>query len=346
MGNGDGTFEPTYDEVNPGQYYGPTYFASADFNLDGHPDALTRSACSPAQISVVVYNPEERGTFTPTQTIPLDGIGIDCNGYALATAVADFTGDGLPDIAMAEKEGGIYADTPNKLVILQGMGDGTFEPFSESFPYDSITSGWPSYMDVGDINEDGLPDLVTSGGSYQTIVHLATGPGTFAEPDVYLGMRGYRGVEHTYLHDLNGDGHLDLIEGDISDQTIVVRPGIGDGTFGAPVGYDDLGRQSNLTFADLDHDGHQDIIKGRTNGNFPVISLFPGARDTLVDSLAVDLNGDGNEEVLAVNEAMDRLHLFVGDNLGGLTRQPDLLAGRVRRGPSRRWISMAMAHWN
>ena len=45
--------------------------------------------------------------------------------------------------------------------------------------------------------------------------------------------------------------------------------------------------------------------------------------------LAVDLNGDGNEEILAVNEHNDRLKLFVGDNLGGLTRQPDLLTGRA-----------------
>lgn len=45
--------------------------------------------------------------------------------------------------------------------------------------------------------------------------------------------------------------------------------------------------------------------------------------------LSVDLNGDGNEEILAINETNDRLKLFVGDNLGRLTRQSDLLTGRA-----------------
>jgi large repetitive protein len=49
----------------------------------------------------------------------------------------------------------------------------------------------------------------------------------------------------------------------------------------------------------------------------------------LVDHVAADLNGDGNEEILAINEANDRLKIFLGDNLGGLTRQVDLFTGRA-----------------
>ena len=59
--------------------------------------------------------------------------------------------------------------------------------------------------------------------------------------------------------------------------------------------------------------------------------MFLGSRDGLVDVLTVDLNGDGNEEVLAINEDNDRLKIFEGDNLGGLTRLNDVLVGRAPR---------------
>ncbi len=51
--------------------------------------------------------------------------------------------------------------------------------------------------------------------------------------------------------------------------------------------------------------------------------FYYGTRNGLVDQLAVDLDSDGNEEVLAVNEANDRLKIFTGDNLDRLNRQTD-----------------------
>jgi YD repeat-containing protein len=59
------------------------------------------------------------------------------------------------------------------------------------------------------------------------------------------------------------------------------------------------------------------------------VVFFYGTRNGLVDQLAVDLDGDGNEEILAVNEANDRIKIMVGDNLDRLNRRVDLLSGRA-----------------
>ena len=80
-------------------------------------------------------------------------------------------------------------------------------------------------------------------------------------------------------------------------------------------------------FVDWDTDGHLDLIYNTQGTSSDEVALYMGRRDDLVDMITVDLNGDGNEEVIAVQEQMERLQIFVGDNLGGLTRQNDLRAG-------------------
>jgi hypothetical protein len=66
---------------------------------------------------------------------------------------SDFNGDGKPDLII----GG-----PNVATILLGNGDGTFQP-----PIFSLLSGGSTYSNnsiaVADFNQDGLPDVATSG---------------------------------------------------------------------------------------------------------------------------------------------------------------------------------------
>ena len=106
------------------------------------------------------------------------------------------------------------------------------------------------------------------------------------------------------------------------------------GTFLTPERYNVANGIGKPQFADLDHDGHLDLIFKNATVNLSQsaqINALYGSRDGLVDILSVDLNGDGNEEVLAINEDNDRLKIFVGDNLGGLTRHNDVLIGRAPR---------------
>ncbi|WP_164101843.1 FG-GAP-like repeat-containing protein [Candidatus Laterigemmans baculatus] len=325
LGNGDGTFANGFSE-NADTYYQPTDLQVADFNNDGFPDFLSRTNCSPAKLDIFLNDPADPGNaFTMTQHLPLSGVGLDCSGFGLTTAIADYDNDGILDLAITEQE----AEDPSaKLVFLKGAGDGTFTAVNEQFSYPDLLgfTAVPRVLKSGDLNEDGNEDLVLFN-FWDFRVSLGNGDGTFGEPVIYPSARAARGMDVGYLTDFDADGHLDVIYTNPNgggNSELFFRRGRGDGTFDEPMLFSGVQGANDLSFGDFDNDGQQDVIHGSTR-----ISLFFGARPGLVDGVAADLDGDGVEEVLAVNQQNDRLKLFVGNNLGELERQPDLLTGRA-----------------
>ena len=84
-------------------------------------------------------------------------------------AVADFNGDGIPDIVTSNRG-------DNTVSVLLGNGDGTFEP-EETFP----TGTTPRTVAVGDFNGDGQVDIVTANlGDDTASMLLGKGDGTFS----------------------------------------------------------------------------------------------------------------------------------------------------------------------
>ncbi|HTQ99314.1 MAG TPA: VCBS repeat-containing protein, partial [Candidatus Acidoferrum sp.] len=128
----------------------------ADVNKDGKVDLIISNTNFPTGNHPVrrhsannTFNPvvllgNGDGTFTSAGTISTDVLG------PLPMMVADFNGDGNPDVAMAECCGLAL------LNIAFGNGDGTFQ---ESQAMQVSTS--PADVQVADLNGDGLPDIVT-----------------------------------------------------------------------------------------------------------------------------------------------------------------------------------------
>ena len=84
-------------------------------------------------------------------------------------AVADLTGDGIPDIVTANA-------FDNTVSVLMGIGNGTFQP-QQTFAVGSR----PYSVAVADLTGDGNPDIVTTnylGNSLSVL--LNDGDGTFA----------------------------------------------------------------------------------------------------------------------------------------------------------------------
>ncbi len=184
-----GSFLPTPTVINV--YGEPSQIRIVDVNKDGandlviacqglgaNADALALEDSNPLGAialaeskfgaMVILQNSASPGTFaTPVLYSSATG--------TISVAVADLNMDGYPDIAMTS----LYPQGSGTITVqLQdATNPGTFLPVST---YNGI--GQPVSIAVGDMNKDGLPDLVTAdantAGWYENV---STAPGTFLQ---------------------------------------------------------------------------------------------------------------------------------------------------------------------
>ncbi len=245
------------------------------------------------------------------------------------SAVADFNGDGILDIATASTAPAsdptqtIYANT---VTISLGKGDGTFTPLN-TYP---ATGSHPQSIVSGDFNGDGKADLAVTNNSDGTVtILIGNGDGTFAAGTTVAAARGAYGL---VAGDFNGDGNLDLAVSTTND--VVILLGNGDGTFVAS--QIDISGGTTEAFgpiitADFNGDGKADLIVegfspagelvvllGNGDGTFaagPPITL-PGQGSNLNGLVAGDFNGDGKVDFAATNSSQNAVLIMTGNGDG------------------------------
>jgi DNA-binding CsgD family transcriptional regulator len=134
-------------------------------------------------------------------------------------AVGDFNGDGMPDLAVANRNS-------MEISILLGNGDGTFQS-----PISYPTKGAPNSIAVGDFNGDGHLDLaVVHANTTEISIMLGNGNGTFQDA-----IEHGTGSSHLAIAsgDFNGDGRPDLALVDTHTNQVYILLGHGNGTFQA-----------------------------------------------------------------------------------------------------------------
>lgn len=184
--NGDGSTAATLT-VGPGS--NPSCIVSGDFNGDGRADLATLDE-GPPGVSVFLNT---GGAFTL-----FTAISLPPSPSWMSTA--DYTGDGILDLALSFNAIGILA-------VLPGDGAGNFN-FSIAPVF--LPVGNPEYVLSLDANGDGLPDMISVCTNCKfLIVALNQGGGTFALfPDYYELPNGPRTIA---AGDLNGDRVPDLV---------------------------------------------------------------------------------------------------------------------------------------
>ncbi len=302
LGNGDNTFSNATSFTTAGGI-SALGLNTADFDGDGGIDIM---AIDNSTGALMLFHGQGDGSFVERSTFG--------SGYTNFES-ADFNADGTLDV-VAMKAG--------TLNVFLNSGSGTF---TQSVSLISQNFAGNQYdVAVGDINKDGIPDLVYTGTANSVVQSLGIGNGTFASPVVISA------AEPTYslaLGDFNGDGSPDVaIQSQVYLGDVRVRLNDGTGAFGSSTSYTVGGQvQSTLALhsADLTDDGTDDILAATWSEY--AVSLVFGSRtgtlsvgsdlswDAFTFPLAVttaDLNNDGIKDIISTSPNLRGIATFLG----------------------------------
>lgn len=240
-------------------------------------------------------------------------------GWSAATpVVVDLDRDGHADIAVSEPSQGVVS-----VLFSDALG-----PFAARA--DLAVGSNPQGLVAADFDGDGAFDLATSDDGGVSVIHNR-GAGTFDPAREYALSGGARWLG---VADFNEDGALDLVG--VGQNGVAVLLGGGDGTFQVASSYA-IGRVSSGAIADLDGDGHLDLIAAQVG----VILLLGDGRGHFVErgpdpstgpsplSLSVgDVNQDGQLDLVTANHdrtttsgSGSSLSVLLGDGFGRFTSQ-------------------------
>jgi Calx-beta domain/FG-GAP-like repeat len=214
------------------------------------------------------------------------------NPYAIVAA--DFNHDTVPDLAVAN-----YGSST--VSVLPGNGNGTFQP-----ALDSATGFLPLSLAVGDFDGDTNLDVVTAN-SGDVSVLLGNGNGTFQPPSsIGIGSN----PASVAVGDFNHDGTLDL---GVTSNVYV---------------FDGSGWYGNY----YHYDGYANVLMGNGDGTFSGAgSQFLGSGPEFAilkwSAAAVDLNGDGVDDLAVANENYGTVGVLLNDGSGNLGGPIDYSAG-------------------
>lgn len=287
-----------------------------------------------------------------TQILFAQAVAYDSGGpHADSVVAADLNGDGKLDLVLANACKGVdyltCDDLSGEVDVLLGSGDGTFQP---AVTYS--TGAYVAYsVAVGDLNGDGIPELVVANycgtleyggcdGQHGAVsVLLGNGDGTFQPAATY--DSGGKGAYSVVIGDLNGDGIPDLAVTNTYDQagingSVSVLLGNGDGTFKSAASYNTGGYvATSVAIGDVNGDGIPDLIVanfaqdqsaygfagvllGNGDGTFQPAVLYGSGAEGAYSVALGDLNGDGILDLVVSDggEAGTRKHSIVGVLLG------------------------------
>lgn len=305
-----------------GEFVGDTQLG--DFDADGHPDLAVSSHGG----EITIQYGDGTGSLADNENFWAIQALYDPGPGGIGSA--DFDGNGSPDLAVsvAGAYDGLGQTVRKAHVYLTDTDrDWTYSTtLATSSPFAIDCAG-------GDFDEDGRADVAVLSATSGFDVFLGNGDGTFGAAIPLAGSTPPGTMIEA--HDVNADGHLDLVAAFAQYPGVRVFWGDGSGAFGA---YTFTGPGSNLAVADLNRDGYLDVLTASPS-KFPNYTgglwvYYGSAQPTMTFAAKVgapfltpgriavaDFNGDGFVDVMA-RDASQRL--FLGEYDGRLVEKPAL----------------------
>jgi len=256
---------------------GPVF---GDFNNDGVLDAFGYGA------GLAVAFGDGDGGFAPMRHTALPA-GVQSVNSAV---VDDFDGDGVADAVLSMQRWDSFG---SELVRVEVDAEGGISTTAVALLELSGVR-----LAVGDLDEDGVRDLVTHEEETGLVLLRNEGDGKFAAPRL---LGATRSASVGRVMDIDDDGHVDFVARGLND--VFVLRGLGGGEM-APLQLWWRGFSKELEFADMTGDGRKDLLTIGPSESLLLVA-GPGATPRWLASRieatsAVDFDGDGRAEVLAV----------------------------------------------
>jgi VCBS repeat protein/thrombospondin type 3 repeat protein len=292
-----------YVERSPSPFLvldGPTFMATGDLNGDGRTDVVIVNRLA-AAVSVRLSDP----TFVLKATV-----NLLTGGAPQAAVIADFTGNGKPDIAVTD-------EATNLIHLYSGKGDGTFaflhsiDGRSSVQKTGSVRAGL-SGIAAADFNRDGRQDLVVAQRSTGLLaVLLGNGNGTFQAP-VTLSA----GKNPTFVRTAHFNHPVSGLGSDIVDLAVLLEA-------------DPAGTPSPSA-------GGAAILLGNGDGTFaaapPALAAGAGDSPLAIAAGPIGLGAAGFDDLVLVNFDSSTLRLYPAAGGGGFG-PPQTVSGSTLRNP-------------
>jgi hypothetical protein len=239
--------------------------------------------------------------------LPLEFVG----DIPAKMTVADFDGDGNPDIAIVNSQ-------DQSVQVLYGDGKG-----ASSYSYQIVVPGaWD--LAAGDFNGDGMLDLAVTD-TVNNKVHILQFAGDRSFSDVFSAFAGYD-PEYIAVGDFDGNGTLDLLVSCDEGAAINYMAGTGFGTLDPIKGLNNRTQPGQIAVADFNKDGKLDFAVGGLDGlvtvylgdglsNFSVSQTLYGGADPR-GVVVADFNGDGAPDLASISDSDNLITVFLNNNNG------------------------------
>ncbi|MBE0434101.1 T9SS type A sorting domain-containing protein [candidate division WOR-3 bacterium] len=182
-------------------------YAFGDFDLDG----MMEFAMAGLTGTYWVYRSPGNNQYERVlqSNLPTGNI-FDC------FAVADADGDGKPEVIF---KGVWYPNYQFQVIILESAANNTYHQIA-TFNF-ALTDPHNCFSDAGDVDGDGVPEIVLAAGSMAYVIKAAGNDSFF----IYAGIAGGANIR---VHDLDRDGDCEIIASGLDHTEIYkyVPPGI------------------------------------------------------------------------------------------------------------------------
>ncbi|MBC8151815.1 MAG: T9SS type A sorting domain-containing protein [Bacteroidetes bacterium] len=321
------------ETVSYGAGPGPSDAVVGDFNADGRPDLAVSNYTDFGTVSVLLAT--GNGSFSPATSFSVTGVPSN----PISIVKGDFNGDGKLDLITAN-----FGRDPNVFFVgsfslLPGDGAGGF---GSATRFNGGTN--PSFVDVGDFNGDGRPDLIVNdrsvrGNGGYIYVLLNNGSGSFGAGPILTGVG--RNLSSVAVGDFNGDGKSDLATANSTTNAVSVLLSNSGASFNPVVDFPIGSTPTSVVAGDINSDGKLDLVAntntgtgyvllGTGDGGFRVINTtFDG--DVLVVG---DLNGDGKPDLAGASGPSNNsgntggtISVLLGNGTGGFSPRTNFTTG-------------------